>query len=485
MLKELKIEANRTLTENGAVTLRTTGSDCLDLFAAIGALRNAEEQEIIVRFSRAYAEDRDLAMKMLFYSRDIRGGLGERRVFRTILGYLADAQAESVRKNLHYVSEYGRWDDLTVLFGTRCEKDAMAVIREQLAKDLAALAAGENVSLMAKWLPSGNASSTAAVKDAKRIAKALGMTDVAYRKTLVKLRAKIRILENSLREKDYTFEYSAQPSRAMLKYRKAFRRNDGERYTAFLNRVAKGEESLHTGALYPYDVVRKALGFRGDETERKALDATWNALEDYAPQGNALCVIDGSGSMYWGGTPVPATVALSLGLYFAERCKGEFHNHFITFSHDPKLVEIKGKDLVEKVRYCETFNECANTNIRKVFELILSAAVRNGLPQGELPETLYFISDMEFDSCANDAELTNFEYAKKLFEDHGYRLPKVVFWNVQSRNLQQPVRMNEQGVILVSGCTPRLFSMVAGGQFDPVLLMKKVLLSERYAPICA
>ena len=135
MLNELKIEANRTLTENGAVTLRSTGSDCLDLFAAIGALRNAEEQEIIVRFSRAYAEDRDLAMKMLFYSRDIRGGLGERRVFRTILKYLADVQAESVRKNLHYVSEYGRWDDLTVLFGTQCEKDAMAVIREQLAKD--------------------------------------------------------------------------------------------------------------------------------------------------------------------------------------------------------------------------------------------------------------------------------------------------------------------------------------------------------------
>ena len=132
MLNELKIEANRTLTENGAATLRTAGSDCLDLFAAIGALRNAEDQEIIVRFSRAYAEDRDLAMKMLFYSRDIRGGLGERRVFRTILKYLADAQAESVRKNLHYVSEYGRWDDLTVLFGTRCEKEAMALIREQM-----------------------------------------------------------------------------------------------------------------------------------------------------------------------------------------------------------------------------------------------------------------------------------------------------------------------------------------------------------------
>ena len=485
MLNELKKEANRTLTENGAATLRSTGSDCLDLFATIGALRNAEGQEIIVRFARAYAEDRDLAMKMLFYSRDIRGGLGERRVFRTILKHLADVQPESVRKNLQLVSEYGRWDDLTVLLGTRCEKDAMALIREQLAKDLSALDVGENISPMAKWLPSVNTSNAAAVKDGKRIAKALGMTDAEYRRTLVRLRAKIRILENNLRQKDYTFAYSAQPSRAMLKYRKAFRRNDEERYTAFLEQVSRGEETVHTGTLYPYDIVEKALRFRGDETERKALDVTWNALEDYAPQGNALCVIDSSGSMYGGGTPIPATVAMSLGMYFAEHCRGEFHNHFITFSRNPQLVEIKGNDLVEKVRYCETFNEVANTSIQKVFELILSAAVKNKLPQEDLPETLYFISDMEFDWCTQDAGLTNFEYAKKLFEAHGYRLPKVVFWNVQSRNRQQPVSMNERGVILISGCTPRIFSMVAGGKFDPVLLMKEVLLSERYAPVCA
>ena len=271
----------------------------------------------------------------------------------------------------------------------------------------------------------------------------------------------------------------------MLKYRKAFRRNDEERYSAYLDSVSKGTETLHTGALYPYDIVAKALHFRGDETERKALDVTWNALEDYAPQENALCVIDGSGSMYCCGTPIPATVALSLGMYFAERSKGEFHNHFITFSHRPRLVEIKGRDLVEKVAYCEQYNECANTNIQKVFELIISTAVKNRLPQEEMPETLYFISDMEFDCCTDQAELTNFEYAKKLFEDHGYRLPQVVFWNVQSRNEQQPVRMNEQGVILVSGCTPRLFSMVASGEFDPAVFMKEVLLSDRYKPICA
>ena len=246
MLNELKKEANRTLTENGAATLRSTGSDCLDLFATIGALRNAGEQEIIVRFMRAFAEDRDMSMKMLFYSRDIRGGLGERRVFRTILKYLADAEPASVRKNLHFVSEYGRWDDLTVLFGTKCEKEALALIRKQLMQDLSALEAGENVSLLAKWLPSVNTYNADAVKAGKRIAKALGMSDAEYRRTLVKLRAKIRIIENSLRQKDYTFEYSAQPSKAMLKYRKAFRKNDEERYTAYLDSVAKGEETIHT-----------------------------------------------------------------------------------------------------------------------------------------------------------------------------------------------------------------------------------------------
>ena len=485
MLNELKTEANRALTENGAAALLSAGSDCLDLFAAIGALRNADEQEIIVRFVRAYAEDRDLALKMLFYSRDIRGGLGERRVFRTVLKYMADAEPESVRKNLRLISGYGRWDDLTALLGTACEKDAVAVIRDQLAQDLAALDAGENVSLMAKWLPSVNTSGAASVKDGKRIAKALGMPEAEYRRTLARLRAKIRIIENSLRQKDYTFEYSTLPSGAMLKYRRAFRRNDGKRYKAFLEQVSAGKETVHTGTLYPYDVVAKALVFSGDDTERKALDVTWNALEGFAPQGNALCVIDGSGSMYWSGTPLPATVALSLGMYFAEHCKGRFRNHFITFSRNPRLVEIKGRDLVEKVRYCRTFNECANTDIEKVFRLILATAVRNRMAREELPETLYFISDMEFDRCADNAEPTVFEHAKKLFGDYGYRLPKVVFWNVQSRNRQQPVSMGTQGAVLVSGCTPRIFSMVAGGRLDPVQFMKDVLLGERYAPVRA
>ncbi len=485
MLNELKKEANRTLTENGAVTLRTSGSECLDLFATIGALRSAEEEEITRRFLRAFAEDRTIAMKLLFYGRDIRGGLGERRVFRIILNWLAKEYPDTVRKNLSLISEYGRWDDVLVLLDTTCEGDVMNLITRQLKEDQKARERGESVSLLAKWLPSVNTSNREAVAQAKRIARALGLLDAGYRKMLAALRAYIRILENNLREKDYTFEYDAQPSKAMFKYRKAFRRNDGERYSAYLDSVSRGEVQMHTGTLMPYEIVEKAMHGGGDADERKTLDVTWNALENNTDDRNALCVIDGSGSMYWGGNPLPISVAVSLGMYFAERNKGAFRNHFITFSHTPKLVEIKGADLVEKVKYCMSYNEVADTNIQKVFELVLDAAVRNHLPQEELPETLYIITDMEFNCCTRGADITNFEYARELYGRYGYKLPQLVFWNVQSRNEQQPVSMNEQNVVLLSGCTSRLFSMAVSGDLDPYQYMLQVLNSERYAAISA
>ena len=483
MLEFLKREANKTYTENGSVTYRSTGRDCLDLFATIGALRRESEQEITARFLRAYAEDPDLAMKILFYGRDVRGGLGERRVFRILLRCLAVSKPESVVRNLPYVAEYGRWDDVLVLLDTPCRAEALALLKQQFDADLAALSSDGDVSLLGKWLPSVNASNDETIRAAKQIANAFGLSDRDYRKTLTKLRAQIRILENNLRKRDYTFDYSKQPSKAMFKYRKAFLRNDAERYGAFMQRVSTGEVKLNTGALYPYEIIEKA--FHCDDAERLSLDATWRALADYTQDENALVVADGSGSMYWGGKPMPAAVAQSLAIYFAEHNRGAFRNHFITFSMNPRLVEIKGRDIVDKARYCETFNECANTNIQKVFELVLNAAVRNRVPQKDLPSTLYIISDMEFDSCAAGASLTNFEYAAKLFRQAGYRLPNVVFWNVSSRNQQQPVTMNEQGVALVSGCSPRIFSMVMEGSLDPFTFMLSVIDTERYAPIRA
>ena len=483
MLEFLKNMANRTRTENGAVTLRSTGSDCLNLFATIGAMRAQNVVEIEKRFLRAYAENPDLAMKILFYARDIRGGLGERSVFRTLLHYLAENEIQSLVRNLPYIAEYGRWDDVLVLMNTPAHAAAVALLREQFEMDMKSLASGEPVSLLGKWLPSVNAHNSEVVKLAKQLARAFGMNEAQYRKALSALRQKICILENNLRERDYTFDYACQPSKAMFKYRKAFLRNDEVRYRSFMQSVSAGEAVLHTGVLMPYEIVSAA--YNAVPSERAALDVTWNALENFTRGENALVVADGSGSMYWGGNPTPATVAQSLAIYFAEHNRGIFHNHFITFSMNPRLVEIKGNDIVEKVRFCRTFDECANTNLQAVFELILQTAVMNRLPQAMLPTTLYIISDMEFDTCAANSSLTNFEQAKQLYRSYGYELPHVVFWNVQSRNEQQPVKMNEQGVALVSGCNPRLFSQVMSGETNPYTYMMNVIGGERYRMICA
>lgn len=496
MLNYLKQEANRMLTENGAVTRATTGSDCLDFFATVGALRRQPDDDIVTRFVRAWSENPDLAMKILFYARDIRGGLGERRIFRVIMEWLAVNVPASVRKNLVYVAEYGRWDDLLTLLNTPCEKEMLSILRTQFKMDMKAMAADEPVSLLGKWLPSVNTSNRQAVAHAKRIARVLNLTDAEYRKALTALRARIRIIENYLREKDYTFDYAKQPSKAMFKYKKAFIRNDRERYSQFLSAVQKGEAKLHADTMMPYELVAPYLtygwsngnrSFMRDITpeEKETLNATWASLPDFGGDENALAVIDTSGSMYVETDPKPAAVALSLGLYFAERNKGAFANHFIEFSAHPELIEIKGQTFADRLRYVASFNEIANTNLESVFDLILSAAVKNHVPQKELPAKLILISDMEFDCCVQNANATNFENAKRKFEAFGYDLPQIVFWNVASRNRQQPVTMNEQGVALVSGATPRLFSMVAGELATPYALMMEILSSERYAKICA
>ena len=495
MLDSIRQEAAMTWTENGAATYESTGSECLDLVASIGALRHASDAEIIIRFIRAYTENPDIAMKLLFYARDIRGGLGERRVFRVILNWLAVNEPTAVKKNLGYVAEYGRYDDLLTLMDTPCETEMLSILRKYLAQDLKALREDGTVSLLAKWLPSVNASNAQTRALGKRIAKALGLSEAEYRKSLSALRAQIRIIENNLREKDYSFDYEKQPSRAMFKYRKAFSRNDAERYHAFLQSVSSGEAALHADHVAPYELVAPYLnvGWYEEESymrdiseaEKESLNATWASLPDFGSDENALAVIDTSGSMYCDQKPIPAAVALSLGLYFAEHNTGAFKDHFIEFSERPQLIQIKGDTFADRLRYVATFSEIANTNLEAVFDLILNAAVKHHVPREELPAKLIIISDMEFDSCVDHASETNFKNAQKKFAAHGYRLPQILFWNVASRQRQQPVTQNEQGVALISGVTPRIFSMVAGGILSPYTFMMEVLRSKRYAPIAA
>ena len=357
---------------------------------------------------------------------------------------------------------------------------------------------GQPVSLLAKWLPSVNASSAKTCAAGRTVAKALGMTEKQYRHTLSALRKYTDIIENRLRERDYTFDYAKQASRAMFKYRKAFIRNDGERYQAYLGAVERGEAILHADALYPYDIIRACGGndrspwktFRDisglTAEERRSLDAAWKNLPVFGAIGeNALAVVDGSGSMYMTGcSPRPIDAALSLGIYFAEHNQGAFADHFITFSRKPQLVKIKGRDIAEKVQFCATYNEAANTNLEAVFDLILRTAVRNRISQNEMPARLYIISDMEFDSCVTGGgNQTLFAAMRNKYAAHGYRLPEIVFWNVASRHQNIPVSRSETGAALVSGASPAIFDMVIGGEISPEIVMEQIIGSERYAKI--
>lgn len=491
MLSYLNKETNYRFTENGALTYSSTGSDCLDLFDSVGAVRHAEDREIISCFIPAFTEDSDMATKILFYARDIREGLGERRVFRILFRWLAQYSPETVKKNIGFVSEYGRFDDLFCLMGTKCEASMLDFVKEQFYQDMDSK--NQKISLLGKWLPSINASSHNTVKQAKIIASALGLSYEEYRKALSFLRAKIKIIENHLRVRDYRFSYEKQPSRALFKYRKAFIRNDKERYLKFIEGAASGQTVMHSDNVYPYELVETYL--RNCEWDSKScslskeeimvLNTTWEAMPGFGTEENTLAVIDTSGSMYCNLKPAPASVALSLGLYFAEKSRGYFKNHLLTFSDRPQLISVKGKSFVEKLRYLLAFNEVANTNLRAVFDLILQTAVKHKLPQSELPSKLIIISDMEFDNCVSDASLTNFEYAKSAYHSKGYRLPEIVFWNVASRNRHHCVEKNERGVALISGVTPNIFSMVAGNELSPYKLMTDVINSKRYSKIFA
>lgn len=491
MLNFLKKKADETYTENGAKTYITSGSECLDLFFKAGAMRYASEKTISDAVIRAYSEDPDKTMKIIFFARDVRGGLGERRFFRTAIKALAYHAPDSVSANAKYFAEYGRYDDLCTLIGTPCESAAANEIRTRLSADIRAMKSGMPASLLAKWLPSVNASSEETKEMGRHICGILGMSERNYRKTLSSLRKYTDIIENRLRVMDYTFDYSKQTSGAMFKYRKAFIRNDGERYKEFISAVNKGKAKLNAGTLYPYDIVRTILTSRLSDDERAALDVSWRSLADHGngdENANAIAVVDGSGSMTWtpNGTVRPIDVAISLGIYFAEHNKGAFAGHFITFSRRPRLIGIKGNDISEKVRYCSSFNECANTNLEATFELILDTAVENHLRKSDIPSRMYIISDMEFDSCAEGGNsLPMFMAMKQKYAKHGYDLPEVVFWNVNSRSENIPVRTTDTGAALVSGASPAVFDMVRSGEISPEKIMNDIISNERYARICA
>jgi hypothetical protein len=508
----LENEMNVGITENGAVGYHTTGKELLDLNFAVASLRSMSDDEVAKRFRKAFCENDILAMRWLFYARDVREGLGERRLFRVVLADLVKTNPEMVIPVIDLIPEYGRYDDLWCLLDN--DESGMAVcdlVAKQLGKDFANKYDNKPISLLAKWMPSINASSEKTKAYGKKLCKALGLTEKEYRQILSALRKYLDVVEVKMSDKNWSeIKYEAVPSRANLVYNKAFLRNDEERRREYLGKLEKGETKINASTLFPHDIVHKYTdGYRGAGPKDATIEALWKALPDKVQGcGNTIVVADGSGSMTCRVDPKSSVSALdvanALAIYFSERSSGQFKDKYITFSENPKYVDLSTcTTLHGKLQKARNYCEVANTNIEAVFDLILATAVKNRMAQEDLPANILIISDMEFDSCACGGAVgqgsrdywgrTYYRYAKcdqRLFDviaqrysDAGYKMPRLVFWNVNSRTGTIPVKENELGVVLVSGFSTNVCKMVMSGKTDPFECLLETLMSERYNPI--
>lgn len=468
------LRQENTVTENGMSTNTTSLNACVDLFFNIGAMRGQDKNRLFANFSSAFTEDPTRAMKILFWARDIRGGAGERQIFRDLMKYLAENNVEALAKNLQYVSEFGRWDDLLVLEDT---------VLESAAFDLIANALKDGNGLCSKWMPRKGLT-------AVKLRKHLEISPKEYRKTLVGLTNVVETLMCSGQWNE--IEFGKLPSLASSRYQKAFGKNAYDKYTEYIQALQKGTAKINAGAVYPYDITKSLTYGNSDVAVEQ-----WKALPNYleGTSERTLPVVDVSGSM---GTPAGGNatvtcmdVAISLGLYISERNVGAFQDAFITFSSNPQLQFLRG-NLKERFQQLGQADWGMNTNIEKVFDLILNQALKHNVAQSEMPTKVLILSDMQFDAATRSGgwnsssawNPTAQQMIEKKFKDAGYETPNIVYWNIQSRGGDVPVAFDKQGTALVSGFSPAIMRSVLGGKnFTPIAIMDETILGERYINI--
>ena len=496
LLKNLKNEGNKTYTTNGAITYKSTLNKVYDLFAQGAAMRGASDSDCILMFKEAYEEDATMALKCLFYIRDIRGGQGERRFFRLAIKWLATQYPNEMENLIRLVAEYGRYDDLFELFDTPLESYMMGYIKWVIDKN--------EDHLVYKWMPSINTSSHDTRERGRKFAREFGMSEKQYRKMLSEGRKACHLVETLMSQQKWDqIAFDKLPSRAGILYSKAFARREetAERYKEFMSSKTT---KVNAGALYPYDVVFKAREVMGvnnywndfaipmNDPNRLAANKYWDNLTDYFNGAtlNALCVCDTSGSMtsnYYSNI-APIDVAISIALYTAERANGPFKNHFISFSSRPTLIETRGVDFCDKVKRIYEQNLCENTNIEKTFDLVLNTAITNHLSQDDLPQSLIVISDMQFDMAQDYRSHYNnthtlMEAIEQKWNRAGYKMPQLIFWNVNAASGGGNIPMkNKDGVTFISGASPSIFTSILTGKTG-IQLMYEALLSKRYEPI--
>lgn len=508
-LNEMDKVSNQTLSTNGAIMYSSSLNSLLDFFGQATSMRHMESNRIIDLFEQAFVEDPLRAIKCVFYLGDILGGQGERRSFRVLLKYIAKNHTEALANNLKFIPELNRWDSIYELFDTPLESKAIEMLREQLLIDVKS----EKPSLAAKWCKSCNASAETTKKLGKKTARLLNLgnfvdinsfeakkkNEFIYRKVLSNLREKINVVETKMSSKMWTdINYNHVPSKAMALYKNAFGKNDSKRFTEYVNGLSTGATKINSKALYPYEIVKKIMRnpYSMNDMQKNIADAQWNSLPNYIENADmkGLCVVDVSGSMH--GTPME--VAIATGLYVAERCTGVYHNKFITFSERPQIVSVKGETIFDKVVNMKSADWGYNTNLEKVFDLILNTAVKNRASQEDIPEYLIILTDMGWDKLEGSSRYRGFgnntfiESMRNRFESHGYKMPILVLWNVDSDVF--PMTADENGWISVSGYSPTVFKALLSEELlgaedleaekiNPVDAMLVILDGERYNSI--
>lgn len=453
-------------TENGMLARKSTASACVDLFYSIGASRG---KDIIPKFVAAYVHDADLALRIALWGRDVRGGAGERKVYRDIMKYLESVGYWTpLYALMDKTAEIGRWDDLLVFISDKAKNHAHVLIAEALRK---------GNGLCAKWMPRKG-------PIAAELRNYMGMSPRTYRKTLVEL---TRVVETQMCANDWDgIDFSAVPSVAHTKYGKAFKRHTPN-YGEYVAKLHSGDKSVkvNVGAVYPHNVIAKFLTqsynpIRMTDTELDFVIQQWNALENYMTDANVLPMVDSSGSMYTPASPSPIQVAVSLGLYMADKNKGPFKDTFLTFSADPQLLTLRG-NILEKVKQIVNSQWGMNTNLIKAIEKILKTAVDGKVSQEDMPKMLVVLSDMQFDRCAvfDDSAMQSIQ---RQYENAGYEVPLIVFWNLNDYS-NTPAKYDERGVALISGFSPAIMKAVLSCDveaFTPIGIMMKTVMVERY-----
>lgn len=506
-LNALKTETNYTYTGNHALVYKSTMNAVYDMFARCGAMRRASNDDCVLLFKMAYEENPELALKCLFWARAIRQGAGERRFFRVCYHWLAQVDPDAAARNIEFVGELGRYDDLYCLIDTPCEQAMWDFIKNTLANDISIVlkdtTGKKAISLLAKWLKSSNSSSKETQELGKRTAKALGMTAKNYRKTLSKLRKRINVLETLMSENKWEdIDFSGIPSKAGLLYREAFQRHQPERYKEFM--MNKNTKVNSSAALYPYEVIGEVLktdycnywdAGELDPVQRETLNKYWECQRDLfeGKTLDAICVVDTSASMVDNRKDAPINVAISLGLYCAERAKGPFHNHYISFSSKPQLIETVGVDFVDKVKRIYETNLCENTNLEATFDLMLDTIVKHNVPKEEQVKSVIIISDCQFDSQVSDVGYdwyrgvarqtgtTLMEHIKEKWDAAGVDFPNLVYWNVNAKKPTFPSKA-EDGITYVSGCSPILFDGILSNKTG-IEMMTEILNGEAFKDI--